>query len=454
MLTMEEIRIDSIKTPCIKEAQENDPLIGEIIRGLRDNNLEVNKLWGKETRLLYIQRKNLYFDRKGLLRRRGGPTKTQLVLPKSLRELVYRELHVEMGHLGPDRVFNLAKGRVYWPKMYSDITNFINSQCQCLTQKKPHISHEAVLQSIHSSAPMDLVALLYEYVLLIVDHFTRYAQGYATKNKSASTAAKCLYSDFVLRFGLPTKILHDQGKEFENNLFKEIEKLTQVKKLRTTPYHPNTNGCVERMNATPLAMPRTLPETSKSKWNEKLNKLLYAYNCTQHDSTGFSPYFLMFGREPNLPIDYILNENLVGEHAVTHSEYARMFTSPMNEVYIEDSEGEEASDVGEMDTDSLEGGSDVDVTVEYDVPEETVDVNEESDMNEEDSQSLEVRSSNRVRVPKKRFTYVPGVPTAMAIQEPHPIYFDNHCKQNNHLTLQNTFDEYRLRESYEPPMNP
>ena len=236
----------------------------------------------------------------------------QLVLPKSLIELVYRELHVERGHLGLDRVFNLAKGGVYWPKMYSEITNFINSPCQCLTQKKPHISHEAVLQSIHSSAPTELVAIDYlhlekatggyEYILLIVDHFTRYAQGYATKNKSASTAAKCLYGDFVLRFGLPTKILHDQGKEFENNLFKEMEKLTQVKKLRTTPYHPNTNGCVERMNATLLAMLRTLPETNKSKWNEKLNKLLYAYNCTQHDITGFSPYFFMFGRESHLPM--------------------------------------------------------------------------------------------------------------------------------------------------------
>ena len=131
----------------------------------------------------------------------------------------------------------------------------------------------------------------------------------------------------------------------------------------------------------------------------------------------------------------------------------------MHEVYIEESKGEEASDVGEMDTDSLEGGSDVDVTVGYGVPEETV-VNEESDMNEEDSQSLEDRSSLRVRVPKKRFMYVPGVPTVRAIQEPHPIYFDSHCKQNNHLTLQNalhrpqTFDKYRLRESYEPPHPP
>ena len=137
-----------------------------------------------------------------------------------------------------------------------------------------------------------------------------------------------------------------------------------------------------------------------------------------------------------------------------------MFTSPMHEVYIEESEGEETSDVREMHTDSLEGGSDVDVTVEYEVPEETVDVNEESDMNEEESQSLEVRRSNRVRVPKKCFTYVPGVPTVRAIQEPHPIYFDSHCKQNNHLTSQNalhrpqTFDKYRLRESYDPPPPP
>ena len=192
--------------------------------------------------------------------------------------------------------------------MYADIKGFISNECGCLAQRKPHIQPVAPMQSIITSVPMEMIAIDYlhlekssggyEYILLIVDHFTRYAQGYPTKTKSASAAAKHLYGDFILRFGIPTKILHDQGKEFENKLFGELERLCSITKKRTTPYHPQGNGCVERMNSTLLSMLRTLPEDRKSKWHEYINKMLFAYNCTQHDSTSYSPYFLMFGREP------------------------------------------------------------------------------------------------------------------------------------------------------------
>ena len=156
---------------------------------------------------------------------------------------------------------------------------------------------------------VDRAAGGYEYILVIIDQFTRYAQAYATTNKSAETAAEKLFHDFVLKFGTPNRILHDQGKEFENKLFDELEKYFGIKRCRTTPYHPMGNGMVKRLNSTVIQMLLTLPEKLKYKWKDSLSKLKYAYNCTKHSVTGYSPYFSLFGRNPKLPIDIILSEH-------------------------------------------------------------------------------------------------------------------------------------------------
>ena len=96
-------------------------------------------------------------------------------------------------------------------------------------------------------------------------------------------------------YGFPEKILSDQGRNFESQFISELCELTQVKKLRTTPYWPEGNGSCERFNRTLISMLGTLPDDFKSKWPQHTGTLVYAYNCTHSNATGSSPYYLLYG---------------------------------------------------------------------------------------------------------------------------------------------------------------
>ncbi|MEW8544647.1 MAG: DDE-type integrase/transposase/recombinase [Candidatus Thiodiazotropha sp.] len=145
----------------------------------------------------------------------------------------------------------------------------------------------------------------YENILVITDHFTRFAQAIPTKNQTAHTTARVLYDNFFIHYGFPEKLHSDQGADFESKLIKNLCSLTGIKKSRTTRYHPMGNGMVERFNKTLLNMLGTLQESQKSNWKEYVT-LTHAYNAASHDSTDFSPFFLMFGRHPRLAVDAFL----------------------------------------------------------------------------------------------------------------------------------------------------
>ena len=131
-------------------------------------------------------------------------------------------------------------------------------------------------------------------VLVVTDHFTRYAQCYVTSNQLAVTVAKTLMDKYFTNYGWPDKILTDRGSSFENLLFKDICELAKIRKLRTGSYHPQMNGQCERFNKTLISMLGTLPHDAKQNWQERVPTLVHAYNCTTSSVTGYSPYFLIY----------------------------------------------------------------------------------------------------------------------------------------------------------------
>ena len=118
----------------------------------------------------------------------------------------------------------------------------------------------------------------------MVHHFTKYAQAYLTKNKTAVTAADRIFNHFLSRFGFPEKLHRNMRREFENHLFKRLEELSGVMHSRTTPYHPQGNGLVERMNRTLLNMLQTVPETRKSSWKDHVIQLIQDEHSDGSDS--------------------------------------------------------------------------------------------------------------------------------------------------------------------------
>ena len=137
----------------------------------------------------------------------------------------------------------------------------------------------------------------------------------------------------MVHYGWPEKILTDQGKSFENNLFRELCSLARVKKLCTSPYHPETNGQCEHFNATLISMLGTLPSHAKKNWQEWVATLTHAYNCTVSPVTGFSPYFLMFGRIPKLPLDIDLQIPMVEQEPTSQQNYAQKLHSKLQWAY-------------------------------------------------------------------------------------------------------------------------
>ena len=144
------------------------------------------------------------------------------------------------------------------------------------------------------------------YILTAMDSFSKFAFAFPIRNQEAVTIAKVLVDQVFAYFGTPMRILSDQGKNFESQLFKELCRCMDIEKVRTSSYQPRTNGQQEKFHRTLNAMIAKVVKESQKDWDECLPQLLAAYRSSVHSSTGCSPNFLLFGRENRAPVDLVL----------------------------------------------------------------------------------------------------------------------------------------------------
>ena len=304
-----------------KQLQSADPTLSMVIKHLREktwNNRKKPKHMPIQLKLYYRVRKNLVF-KEGILYKKncannakGREHTLQLLLPRKLIPEVLQSCHDDMGHQGRQRTLSLVRERFFWPRMYTEVISYVTSCKRCQHSKAtPHV---APMMPIQVSQPLELVHMdflslekckgEFENVLIVTDHYTRYAQAYPCKNQTAYTTARVFWEQFVRHYGWPQKIISDQGRNFESQLMKDLCKIAGVDKIRTTPYHPQCNGVCERFNSTLMNMLKPLPEAAKADWKSHLLTMCHAYNCTVHSSTSYSPYYLMFHRHPRIALDF------------------------------------------------------------------------------------------------------------------------------------------------------
>ena len=243
-------------------------------------------------------------------------SQTQLVVPQMHRNKVMKMAHdgIMAGHQGISRTTERIQQQFYWPGMVEDIKHYCRScdVCQRTIQKgkvgKVPLGRMPLIEQPFQRVNIDLVGPIHpvsdagnRYIVTLIDLATRYPEAKAVPNIETVTVAEALI-DIYSRVGIPREVLSDMGTQFTSDLMREISRLLSIKQKFCTPYHPLTSGAVERWNGTLKQMLKRMCSERPKDWDRYINALLFAYRETPHESLGFSPFEMLYGRSVRGPM--------------------------------------------------------------------------------------------------------------------------------------------------------
>ncbi|KAL7863372.1 hypothetical protein SRHO_G00123560 [Serrasalmus rhombeus] len=300
-------------------------------------------------------------EREGLLYRRWEDTVPdkivwQLLVPRSLRQRVLQAVHgpAGVGHFGVNKTLRQLRQRIYWPGCRTDVELFVHCCDTCTAKKGPMEKSRAPLQPLQSGAPMERVAMDVlgpfprteagnRYVLVAMDFFTKWPEAYVVPDQSAVTTAERLVEEFFCRFGLPEELHSDQGRNFELQVMAEVCQRLGVRKTRTTPLHPQSDGLVERFNKTLATQLAILTDKQQRDWDRHLPLVLWSCRAAVQESTGFTPAQLMLGKELRTPTDLVFGLPVGLDNPVSKTCYARNLRERLAAVHRTAQENQEGA---------------------------------------------------------------------------------------------------------------
>ena len=242
----------------------------------------------------------------------------QLCVPSELRKEILFSLHDDKcaSHLGVAKVYDKLRRRCYWPKMFNSVEKYVSSCKECQAKKPSTHTYGFGQLPETPSFPFHTIGCDIlgkfpktddnkQYVVVVTDHCTRFAVTSALEDQKAETVAKFLVDKVILVHGAFNRFLSDNGKCFIAKTMLAILDAIGTKAIRSTSYHPQTNALVERFNRVLSTSLSFYCNKKQSNWDKALPYVTWAYNTSKHESTRFSPYYLLYGREPRLIMDSV-----------------------------------------------------------------------------------------------------------------------------------------------------
>ena len=294
------------------QSQKNDPNLLPVITCIKEGKTIPHtdtKQYSRITRYYLGKLENLKLQDELLMMYDYRRDQNLLIVPDNYQNKILQSFH-ELDHAGMDRTESRIKLYYFWYAIQSDVRKFIQS---CTTCQKSKLTRNSVNQrNLSVGSLMDQVSLDFvgpltttskdnSYILIAIEHFSRWAEAYPLAQPDAESCAKSLYNGIFSKFGF-CRILHsDRGSAFVSQLMKELSTLGQCKQTFSARYHPMGNSYAERVIGSVTSSLRTCVQDVDLEWDELLDTVMMAYRSTPHSATGFTPNMIMLGREIRLP---------------------------------------------------------------------------------------------------------------------------------------------------------
>jgi hypothetical protein len=235
--------------------------------------------------------------------------------------------HLHAGHFGFDKTLTRITERYYWPGMRADIERYVKACTTCNGRKMQRVKApmgKAPLPSspfeviaVDTMGPLPVTSEGNKYIITFICMYSSWPEAFAVPNKSAETVAKLICNEIIPRHSCPRVILSDNGKEFRNKLMDRLTKEFKIHHVTTSPYHPSSNGKIERWHRTVADIISCYVSENHSDWDEYIGSALSACRTSVNKTSQFSPFYLLYGRDATMPLDTLLQprpRTYAGDH--------------------------------------------------------------------------------------------------------------------------------------------